>query len=1106
MPLLIPGKPNTSSVRYRFCPSVARRLASSVAAQRKDQHQGLTTPVAATVATKSTPKTSAVQPLRVSARPPNAPPTAGLQPHPTNATPKQNAVLSNEKSSSSSSSSTTVAPAAAPTPVIMPKTATVLAEETNAASGADVIQGQERKAAKTVPVRDIIQETVRAKAVVSRWVPEKVTAVLQTGTTKTDGSEESQRLEKAVRSKVVALLAQDGATTAVAAAAAAATVTAVDEKDAGEARRSQAPSPSSSPRPSSDKKPMSYEGGEEGVRQGAELIARVSNPDTKIMEEGQKLAVCEGVAEGAAATPTEAVPAPAKLEQTRGASVPAPLALTAAAAEKEGGGESAAEDGAPAAIPSSAEAAAVLDEGESVMNQQLSLFSRFSSVFPRRQQPAAATTMDRVGAGDESSPISLTAEVQSAPDEGSPGALNPDNRGEKSLPVPTREANSTREVGGNPAVFPSAADNKLREENPARKSPDEMEALVTRTSKEAQKKAAATSPAGARFSGSTLPELRSKPSALSTGRTNSPPGEGRIGSAGQAATQATTASPHRPWPALTPPGCRSRSSPPSARTDALQEERSVEPTSRRPNEATTRSPPGPRATGLTPPGYLSRLSPPSAGKPVSPRELGGKDDEVKSSAGGRSGGLTPPGYRSRVSPMSAGGMDSPIRQTLVEDPASGDLSSVRGSGVVKLTPDRRHVRAPACAAGGLEEMPPRRGVSPPRGVSSPAQPLLEGPKQERSRGTVPADEDEHGNAEAREKDGGCSPIGRDGVTGGSKNGVGQQCSSPCIVKGRASTQPLLTGVLSSPGTSSPAQQQPPEQQQRQQHAVQREGREKVQMKDVACSPMTHSCSRENAAGESLEAASPARQQRRSPRRGAAAIDARKGGQKEHREQTKQDAVCSPTARDGARPKGAGAPECSTPRLGAARLASIPPAARLAAGALEDTSAGVGSPGAADAQTLSSGGRAAARASASPSPPPPPKDEEGKGQEDESPREFHSSPNFARGFVAGRRKRRAVLGAAVVTAAAAATEAVAESPVSGNGDGGRRVSLLLETAKQSREERKGGECAGEEQERAGESSTGESDSSWETCSSSEEEEGKEEEEEDEWGGLSYLDEM
>ncbi|CBJ32807.1 hypothetical protein Esi_0376_0006 [Ectocarpus siliculosus] len=132
---------------------------------------------------------------------------------------------------------------------------------------------------------------------------------------------------------------------------------------------------------------------------------------------------------------------------------------------------------------------------------------------------------------------------------------------------------------------------------------------------------------------------------------------------------------------------------------------------------------------------------------------------------------------------------------------------------------------------------------------------------------------------------------------------------------------------------------------------------------------------------------------------------------------------------------------------------------------------------------------------------PPKADEGKGEE-ELPETFPCSPNFAAGFVAGRRKRRAVSGVPVVTAAAAALSPVVSAER-------RRASSGSKAPESSEQQESGlGESSGAE------SSGDESGSSWETCSSSEEEEEggcgvvvEEEGEEGEgWGRLSYLDEI
>ena len=1080
--------------------SVARRLASSVVPKSEDQHQGPSTPAPpppTAAPTTNTPKTCAVQPLRISVRSPNEPSTAGLQLHPTGASPKQNAVLSSD----ASSSSTTEVPAPVTTASVDPRTSTT----TNAVSDADVEVGQrqENKAAKAVAMPDNVQEKASVKAVVTGGISEKMTTASQSGTTKVVGHEEPQLVGSVADSEVVAMLAKDGADTlaagtATAAASAAGTVTAVGEKGVGEVWCWQAPSPS--PRLSSDGEPMSFEGGKKAVGQGAGLIARANKSDPKITEERQKGGIREGAAEGAAATPTEAVSVPAKLGQTRRASLPAAPVLAAtteappagtaavAAAAKNGEEEPVAEDSAPAAILSFAEVAAALNEDGSVAEQKLSVFSRFSSVFSRRQQSSASTTMYSTGASDDGSAFAIAAQAKKIPSQGSP-TVGLDNTGEKSSVALTGGAKPTKEADDHPAAAPSAAEAKLREGCPARQSPDDTNGLV------ASQVAAATRPAAAPFSGSTLPGNHSKLSSPPAGRTYSPREKGRIEPPTQAAEQ-TTPGPYRPRPALTPPGYRSRPSPPPAdRTDALQEEGSVDPTSWRSKEATTPSSPVPRPTRLTPPGYLSRLSPPSAGTLGSVRGHSGKENEANCSTGARSSGLTPPGYRSRLSPLSARGVESPSRETLEVDPASCSLSAVRGSEVEKLTPDHRHTGAPACArhVGGSESTPPRGGDLPCPEASSPPLEPLEEPKRELSRGTGPADEDEDKKAEAGEKGVGCSPIGIDGGAGRPEHGVSQQYSSRCTANDHASTQTLLAGVVASPGTSSPHAQQ------------QQEMKEEVQTKDTACSTTSRGSSREDVPGRLLNASSPAEQQQRPPATGSADADARKGEDNEEGEKITQDAMCSPMACDGGSPTGgSGSPECSTPRFGTARIASSPPTARSAAAVLEGTSVGVGSPVAADAQPLSPGGVRAVGARVSPPPPPPPKDEDGRGQEDGSPTEFHHcSPNFAAGFVAGRRKRRAVSGVPVVAAAAAAASAE-ESPGGGHGDSGSRVSSRLETAKQSQEERKsGGEDAEEGEGEDEESSSGESGSSWETCSSSEEDE---EEGKENWGGLSYLDEM
>eukprot|EP00752_Nemacystus_decipiens_P016426 g14683.t1 len=1064
-----------------------RRLALSVAAQRRDQHQG---PSASAAPPATNPTASVVLPLGVSVHSPNEPSTARLQLHPPNAKPKQFSVLSNDGSSSSSSSSGGGGGAAViPAPVLARSAGRKTSTTTNAASGVD-----EGTATVSLMRETAVREKASAKAVP---MSEKVTAVSQPGTT--EAVEQEDRVTKA---KAVAVLAKDGSTTAAAAtvaAEAAGTVTAVDEKKVGEMWCWHASSPSR--RPSSGEKLTSRERGEEGVEQGVGLIACESKLGTKLTEERLEGAVRGAVAKGAAAMPTEAVRVPAKLGQTLGTSIPAAPAVKATseapsagaatvapAAAKDGHGESAAEDSsAPAAISSLAEVTMVLDEDGSTVEKKLSLFSRFSSVFSRKQQLTTSTASNSSGANDDGSAFAIAADVKNISSAGSRSASEPEHTGEISRVAPTGGAKPTREVSDHPAAAPPSAKTNRLEECHARESPGEATRPVAQTSKEAQE-AAATSRAAAPSSASPAPGDNSKLSSPPARRTYSPPEKRRTESATRPA-EAAAASPFRPRPALTPPGYRSRPSPPPADgTDAPRGEgsRSVGPTSRP-------SPPGPRPTGLTPPGYLSRLSPPSAGSLASARGLGGTGSEANGSTGARPSGLTPPGHRSRVSPPPASRTESPGREAFVQDPASCCFPSVRGSGVVKLTPDRRRVGAPACEcqAGSLEgDTTPRCGVSPCPAVSSPARQPLGEQRREVSRGAAPTAEDEDEKAEAREQDAGCSPVGSDGSADGSdspKHGVGPQCSSPCVANGHASTQTLLAGVVASPGTSSLAQAHPQKQLQRQQH---------VDVQLEAGPPMNRSSCREDAAGGALDTCSPTNQ--RPPLKGSNGEEEEEEGQ---RPQITHDVVCSPISRGSGSPTGGdGAHECSTPRFGTARVASTPPIAKSAAnGVFGDASVGVVSPNPADAQALPSDDISGAFAASTP-PPPPLKDERGKGQKDGSPREFHRSPNFAAGFVARRRKRTAVSGVPFVTAAA-----VEESPEAGNGGGGRRVSARLERAKRPQEERKGGD--GHEEEERGEdeeSSSGESGSSWETCSSSEEEEEEEKAGDEGWGRLSYLD--
>ncbi|CAN0015190.1 unnamed protein product [Ectocarpus sp. 12 AP-2014] len=593
---------------------------------------------------------------------------------------------------------------------------------------------------------------------------------------------------------------------------------------------------------------------------------------------------------------------------------------------------------------------------------------------------------------------------------------------------------------------------------------------------------------------------------------------------------------------LTPPGYRSRSysSSPSARRRASSpgqgsiamagEEGAGEPSS----SART------RRTGLTPPGYRSRTSPPLAGR---------VDSRRRESAPAAS-----PGVRSVLGASDAGGHVTPGR-----DKAKAPASEQR-TGILGGTPTRRRAySSPGLYSPGKGLRIPwkmrQERLGGRDGVGEETEKVVEG---ETSPGSLPEpssptqqqQERPVGDKEVRKSDDdGCSPVASgDGIQQG---GGALQSSSPRIVDARPTNSRPMGGV-GLPGVSSPTDQH----QQTQDAScvpMTGDGSPRKAVSSRCSSPCTavdaqatespatgtvespgasfsHEPRSHQHQGSGVETAAPAAA---AAAAAAAPSEVGQGGEQEQEApQSCNDAVCSPLARAFASPVHDSEPACTTSRLVAA---STPRIAGCSASktAVDDSGRGV------DGCGGSSCGDAAAAAAvpvsasdnfaeaqappkeneqnlpeASQAPPmagegvrkeeepeavqAPPKADEGKGEE-ELPETFPCSPNFAAGFVAGRRKRRAVSGVPVVTEAAATA---ALSPVSAE----RRRASSGSKAPESSEKQESG--LGESS--SAESSSDESGSSWETCSSSEEEDGgggvAEGEEGEGWGRLSYLDEI
>ncbi|CAN0400582.1 unnamed protein product, partial [Hapterophycus canaliculatus] len=214
---------------------------------------------------------------------------------------------------------------------------------------------------------------------------------------------------------------------------------------------------------------------------------------------------------------------------------------------------------------------------------------------------------------------------------------------------------------------------------------------------------------------------------------------------------------------------------------------------------------------------------------------------------------------------------------------------------------------------------------------------------------------------------------------------------------------------------------------------------------------------------------------------AAAADAATGEGSRERKALEEGTSCSPTA----------PPALSSRERKAARPPSTPRAASPAAGGR----GGVGGVGriSRDADAAAACGSSRRSSSSGPAAVRTPPEEEATskgtgrragGESERLSEVLHRSPNFAAGFVSGRRKRRAVSGVPVVKAASA---------VGDDNDGGRKLSRRSQPVATSRTE---SERNGEREERlrgggvgegSGEESSGEeSGSSWETCSSSDEE--------------------
>ncbi|CAM9108650.1 unnamed protein product, partial [Pylaiella littoralis] len=756
----------------------------------------------------------------------------------------------------------------------------------------------------------------------------------------------------------------------------------------------------------------------------------------------------------------------------------------------------------PAALPRSLEKAVAVSQagGVATEQQRKTIFSRFSSVFSRGKTGGKGVHGEVAGyvatvtgckQGDEPccSPTSgglhgshRQSTIEPAMNGGGGGGGDdPGVSSSAGASVKSHEGDSAAESSGEPKVFRAPA--TIERDNEAANS--------------------SSSPAITRPSCGSMPAAnlaRSLP-LPAAGRTDHPQEKRPFEPSRE--KEATTAGLGRSRSTVViPPRCRSRV--PSVTSDPPREEGPAEKTSTAGSKEATKISPGPRPAGLTPPGY--RSSPPLAGrKMMSPPTTPTRKQErnaAKSSAGSRpTTGLTPPGYRSRSSsPLLPAGRSTamPRRDS---DSALDAASTCRTSSsvprlevIAQVMPDR------APTQGGV--LPPLRGSSSlqqslPLPLSRQRQQQQQQQQQQTPTGddvAVGDDKHEKNKEVPREENADCSPIelGGDGEGRSPKSSVpAPKFSTPRLADACVAESRIKVGSpspRSSPPRPPPPRSPPPppgshpsQQNPQQQYAVRENGQEEEEeeeeetpTKDTACSPMIRN------SGSSPQGAVV------SPRFSIPCFT---------------DARRSPGSRfdnDGVSTECSAhrfvkAPVVSTPRNNArstARGRSVGEGgASAGAGAGADADADADSAATTAHASCSTTPTAAVAAQAPPPPPPPPpaaaKDEKdtGKGEEEEKlefPRGFHFNPNFADGFVAGRRKRRAVSGVPVLSAEAVASpEGFPVGAERGDCDGVTVSSAgSLKGEKRSR-----GQTNGEEGDEYDEGSSGEeSGSSWETCSS------------------------
>lgn len=771
------------------------------------------------------------------------------------------------------------------------------------------------------------------------------------------------------------------------------------------------------------------------------------------------------------------------------------------------------------------------------------LFSRVSSLVLRRQDPLRAK-MEEGRASGEVPAAAAAAAVRdtvsgSSPDGGTSSTRGSQGTEERPPTAVTTEVEEANDKGqGSPAASPPRRRSKLSSKASPEQGSRGTKGLLLTPVRGAAREGEVIGRIHAPHPGLTPPRARSGSSPAPTAErtTSRSPQEKRTAeSTGQEAQKSTLKAGHA-RSALTPPGYRTRSSP--LAVGRASPPRQQTPVTTRSAEETkgTSSAIAPRPAGATPPGYRSRSSLLPRGGRGSPQ---GQERNVsptqgdKVAPGGSCGPyfsrLTPPGSRSGGPSLLTGRMSAERRDRPMVDGTRGSGSSgspLRETAVAKLTPDRRSTGGPRETQGFGSSTPPLCRASSSSGVLDPTQ-------QQQQRDVV-------GEAEKMHKrDVGCSPraLSDEGST---EDAVAPPRGSIPPAGDTLAAEPLLpVAVMDAEESCSPTGQQQSSTGAAEGEEARHEDETESRMTPVdssscpagvvsvgcdsraAIDASTTGRSRCTGVAGSPEAGASGtiRQERRCPGVDAsaavaadaavtsgAAADEEKRGQKG----LGKDAACSPTARPG----------CSSPEP---KATSFPPTPRVvfpASGGLD----GVGGDDCARGSTADGAATSASSRASPPSSPAsaalttPKAKAEGKegpegGDEPLSESEvLHCSPNFAAGFVAGRRKRRAVSGVPIGTVASS----------EGDNDGGGGERMLSRRSEPAANKTSGSDGHSEgilpEEDAGGggssgaESSGDESGSSWETCSSSEDEEEDEgcevaEQEEGEgWEGLSYLDKM